>query len=64
MARRPDLPAEITEQIEELDPKLMALKEAGELDKYFAGMEVPPIGYLAQDIITKDNVDNFYPAQW
>lgn len=32
--------------------------------KYFAGMDVPPIGYLAQDIITKDNVDNFYPAQW
>ena len=22
------------------------------------------IGYLAQDIITKANVDNFYPPQW
>ena len=32
--------------------------------KYFAGMEVPPIGYLAQDIITKANVDGFYPPQW
>ena len=32
--------------------------------KWFAGQEVPAIGYLAQDIITKDNVDGFYPPQW
>ncbi len=32
--------------------------------KWFAGQEVPAIGYLAQDIITKANVDGFYPPQW
>jgi len=32
--------------------------------KYFDGQKVPAIGYLAQQIITKENVDNFYPVQW
>ncbi len=32
--------------------------------KYFSGEEVPAIGYLAQDIITPENVDGFYPPQW
>ncbi|MEG1525012.1 MAG: substrate-binding domain-containing protein [Clostridia bacterium] len=32
--------------------------------KFFAGQEVPAIGYLAQDIITTENVDGFYPPQW
>jgi ribose transport system substrate-binding protein len=32
--------------------------------KWFAGQDVPAIGYLAQDIITKANVDGFYPPQW
>lgn len=34
------------------------------MGKWFAGQDVPAIGYLAQDIITKDNVDGFYPPQW
>lgn len=32
--------------------------------KYFDGQEVPAIGYLEQQIITVENVDNFYPVQW
>jgi ribose transport system substrate-binding protein len=31
---------------------------------FFNGKPLPEIAYLAQDIITKDNVDGFYPPQW
>ncbi|MCL2472077.1 MAG: sugar ABC transporter substrate-binding protein [Treponema sp.] len=31
---------------------------------FFNGKQLPEIAYLAQDIITKDNVANFQPAQW
>jgi ribose transport system substrate-binding protein len=31
---------------------------------FFNGKKLPEIAYLAQDIITKDNVDGFYPPQW
>ncbi len=32
--------------------------------QWFNGEEVMPVGYLSTDMITKDNVDNFYPTQW
>jgi ribose transport system substrate-binding protein len=32
--------------------------------EWFAGQQVLPVGYLATDMITQDNVDNFYPTQW
>lgn len=31
---------------------------------YFNGEEVLSVGYLPTDMITIDNVDNFYPTQW
>jgi ribose transport system substrate-binding protein len=31
---------------------------------YFNGLEIQPIRYLPKKIITKENVDNFYPPQW
>ncbi|MEG2653043.1 MAG: sugar ABC transporter substrate-binding protein [Ruthenibacterium sp.] len=31
---------------------------------WFNGKEVPPMGYLVPAMITKDNVDSFYPCQW
>jgi ribose transport system substrate-binding protein len=31
---------------------------------FYNGMTLPEIAYLAQDIITKDNVAGFYPPQW
>ena len=31
---------------------------------WFSGKPIPPINYLPQAIITKDNVDHYLPAQW
>jgi len=31
---------------------------------FFNGKSLPEIGYLAQDIVVKNNVTNFQPAQW
>jgi ribose transport system substrate-binding protein len=31
---------------------------------FFDGKPIAPVAYLAQDIITKDNVAGFYPPQW
>ncbi len=31
---------------------------------WFDGKEVAPIGYITTAMITKDNVDSFYPCQW
>ena len=31
---------------------------------WFSGKTIPPISYLPQAIITKDNVDHYLPAQW
>lgn len=31
---------------------------------WFNGEEVMPVGYLSTAMITKDNVDEFYPTQW
>ena len=31
---------------------------------WFSGKMLPPINYLPQAIITKDNVDHYLPAQW
>jgi len=31
---------------------------------WFSGKPVPPINYLPQAIITKENVDHYLPAQW
>jgi ribose transport system substrate-binding protein len=31
---------------------------------FFAGAKIDPVTYLPKDIITKDNVDKFMPAQW
>ncbi len=38
-----------------------ALKTAAD---WFNGKEIPPAVYLPAVIITQDNVDDFYPAQW
>lgn len=32
--------------------------------EWFSGKEVLPVGYLTTDMITKDNVEDFYPTQW
>ncbi|MEG0702553.1 MAG: sugar ABC transporter substrate-binding protein, partial [Christensenella sp.] len=31
---------------------------------WFNGQEVLPVGYLTTDMITKENVESFYPTQW
>jgi len=31
---------------------------------WFNGKEVPPVGYIPQHVITKEDVDQFMPAQW
>ena len=31
---------------------------------YFNGIEFPPVRYLPNRLITRDNVDSFYPAPW
>ncbi|MEG0257378.1 MAG: sugar ABC transporter substrate-binding protein, partial [Christensenella sp.] len=31
---------------------------------WFNGKEVLPVGYLTTDMITKENVESFYPTQW
>jgi ribose transport system substrate-binding protein len=32
--------------------------------EYFNGLQVQPIKYLPRGIITKQNVDDYLPAQW
>jgi len=31
---------------------------------WFNGEDIPKVGYLTTDMITPDNVDDFYPTQW
>jgi ABC-type sugar transport system substrate-binding protein len=50
----------ITYQTAEGDGAL-AVKTASD---WFNGKPVPPVSYIPQKIITKANVDQFYPAQW
>lgn len=35
-----------------------------EAAQWFEGKEIPPVSYIPQQIITKDNVNNYMPAQW